>query len=127
MANQACEKPLAMIQDLGATFGPHKVNLAMWGQTPIWADARACRVNVVTLPYRGATLPEVQISEGGRLQLALQLATLTAADVASLFSDARFPQYYSATPDERDLAAWVDAFRDRVDQVTKAGPCPASS
>ena len=122
--NQRCAKPLAMIQDLGATFGPHKVNLAMWQQTRIWADARTCRLNVRTLPYHGATLPEVQISEEGRLQLARQLARISDADVAALFEDARFPEYYSATPDERDLDAWVEAFRSRVDQVANAGPCP---
>jgi hypothetical protein len=122
--NRHCEKPLAMIQDLGATFGPHKVNLAMWRQTPIWADARTCRLNVRTLPYHGATLPEVQISEEGRLLLARQLAKMSEADVAALFEDARFPEYYSATPDERDLDAWVTAFRTRVNQISNAGPCP---
>ena len=122
--NQHCNKPLAMIQDLGATFGPHKVNLAMWRHTPIWADAHACRVNVRTLPYQGATFPEIQISEEGREQLARRLAMLSDADIRSLFADARFPQFYSATPDERDLDAWVEAFRARVDQIVGAGPCP---
>ena len=79
------------------------------------------------LPYHGATFSEVAISEEGRTQLARQLTTLSDADVRRLFSDARFPQYYSPTSDDRDLAAWLDAFHARVDQIVKAGPCPTSS
>jgi len=125
--NQPCEKPLVMMQDLGATFGPSKVNLANWRQTPIWEDPGACRLSMRMLPYHGATFSEVFISEDGRAQLARQLALLSDADIRTIFADARFPQFYSPTPDDRDLAAWVDAFRARVDQIVKAGPCPPTS
>lgn len=123
-SNQPCQKPLLMMQDLGATFGPSKVNLANWQRTPIWDDSRACRLSMRMLPYRGATFSEVAISEEGRAQLARQLTMLSDADVQTLFSDARFPQFYSPTPDDRDLAAWLGAFHARVDQVANAGPCP---
>ena len=124
VTNQRCDRPLAMIQDLGATFGPHKVNLAMWRRTPIWADPHVCRLNTRTLPYHGATFREIQISEAGRVQLARQLAMMSDSDIRSLFADARFPEFYSATPDEEDLDAWVEVFRGRLDQIAKAGPCP---
>jgi hypothetical protein len=125
--NQPCQKPLLMMQDLGATFGPPKVNLANWRQMPIWDDPRACRLSMRMLPYHGATFSEIAISEEGRAQLARQLTALSGADIRTLFADARFPQYYSPTPDDRDLAAWVEAFRARVDQIVKAGPCPKNS
>jgi len=124
VVNQGCQKPLAMMQDLGATFGPPKVNLANWRQMPIWDDPRACRLSMRLLPYHGGTFSKVAISEEGRAQLARQLTALRETDIRTLFADARFPQFYSATPDDRDLAAWVDAFRTRVDQIVKAGPCP---
>ena len=40
------------------------------------------------------------------------------------FAEARFPQFYASTADDKDLAAWVDAYRTRVSQILNAGPCP---
>src|SRR5688500_6415807 len=36
----ACSRPLAMMQDVGATFGPVKVNLAQWREA-LWHDRRS--------------------------------------------------------------------------------------
>ena len=36
-------RPLLMLQDLGATFGPTKVNFERWAASPIWKDARGLR------------------------------------------------------------------------------------
>ncbi len=119
-----CGQPLLMIQDMGATFGPVKVNLSAWRDRPIWLDARECRVTMRDLPFSGATYPDVQISEAGRLQLAQGLAALSDEQVRRMFSDARFHDFYSGTDDEQDLDAWTAAFRSRVDQIVSAGPCP---
>jgi hypothetical protein len=119
-----CARPLLMIQDLGATFGPLKVNLAQWGATPIWADQRSCAVTMRHLPYGGGTFTDAPISEDGRAQLARRLSALTDDQIRSLFTIARFPQYYAGTDDERDLASWSAAFHRRVNQIVKAGPCP---
>ena len=119
-----CERPLLIIQDMGATFGPVKVNLSGWRDRPIWLDARECRVTMRDLPFSCATYPDVQISEAGRLQLAQWLAALSDENVRRMFSDARFHDFYSGTDDERDLDAWTAAFRSRVDQIVNAGPCP---
>lgn len=121
----ACARPLLMMQDVGATFGPTKVNLHAWRDRPIWLDRAECRVTMRDLPFEGATYPDVQISEHGRIQFAQQIAVLSDEDVRKLFLDAKFPEFYSSTDDRRDLDAWVDAFRHRVDQVINAGPCPA--
>jgi hypothetical protein len=122
-AGAACARPLAMIQDLGATFGPSKVNLARWRETPVWSDARTCTLSMRLLPYGGGTFPDVRISEAGRMQLAQRLAAFSDADIRALFVEAHFPQFYSSTPDDRDLTAWTEAFRRRVDQIVTAGPC----
>ena len=114
-----------MIQDLGATFGPSKVNLARWKEFPIWSDRDACRVSLRRMPFQGGTFPDVAISEEGRIGLGRRLASLTAAEVQTLFASARFPDYHAGTDDRRDVAAWHGAFRSRVDQILTAGPCPA--
>ncbi len=121
--DQRCAQPLLMIQDLGATFGPAKVNLTAWRDLPVWADRRSCTVSMRSLPYNGATFPEARISEAGRIQMARQLSELSSNAVRSLFTDARFPEYHSGTDDERDLEVWMAAFRHRVDQIVNAGPC----
>jgi hypothetical protein len=120
-----CARPLAMIQDLGATFGPTKVNIATWSAAPIWADRAACLVSMSTLPWGGGTFPETEITEAGRRQLADALAAISDARVRDLFRAARFAEYQTATDDRRDLDQWVDAFKARVREVVTAGPCPA--
>ncbi len=124
-AQQPCARPLLMIQDLGATFGPTKVNLARWRDLPVWADRQTCKVSMHALPYRGATFPDVEISEAGRLQLARQLSAIDESAVRAMFANARFPEFYSGTDDTRDLDRWTAAFRSRVDQIVTRGPCPA--
>jgi hypothetical protein len=61
-----CERPLAMIQDLGASFGPPKVNLARWRDLPVWHDRTTCMLSMRALPFEGATFEDVTISEAGR-------------------------------------------------------------
>ena len=121
--DRRCAQPLLMIQDLGATFGPTKVNIAGWRDMPIWADRAACAVSMKPLPYQGATFPDARISEAGRALLAQKLSALPVDQIKGLFADARFPQYQSGTDDERDLEAWAAAFKHRVRQITTAS-CP---
>lgn len=115
--NAPCARPLAIIQDLGATFGPTKVNLARWRDLPIWSDRRTCTVSMARLPFRGASFPDVQISEGGRAELAARLAAIDDDDLARLFAGARFPEFQVGTDDRGDLKAWTAAFRHRASQI----------
>ena len=122
-----CPEPFAIIHDLGASFGPHKVDLRGWRATPVWSDAAACRVSMRHLPFLGATFPDSQISEEGRRILARLLTAMSDRQIAELFAGARFREYekgrwFGPSVDER---AWVEAFRDRVRQVVEAGPCPS--
>lgn len=122
--NRPCRRPLAMLQDLGATFGPTKANLARWRDVRVWADRATCTVSMEQMPWHGATFPDVRIGEAGRAQLARQLAAIGEAEVRALLRAARFPELYSGTSDDKDLDAWSAAFRQRVNQITSAGPCP---
>jgi hypothetical protein len=119
-----CLNPLLMIDDLGATFGPLKVNLAAWRDLPVWHDRRSCQVSMRALPFDGGTFPDAVVSDAGRLQLALALAALTERDIEQMFIGARFPDYHSSTDDRRDVRAWTDAFRGRVGQIAAGGTCP---
>jgi len=115
-----CQRPLAMIQDLGASFGPPKVNLARWRDLPVWYDRTTCTVSMRALPYEGATFEDVQISEAGRALAASRLSAITDAQIERIFADARFPQFQAGTDDERDLKAWTHAFKSRVAQIVGA-------
>jgi hypothetical protein len=118
-----CNRPLAMIQDLGASFGPPKVNLARWRDLPIWYDRTSCLVSMRALPFEGATFEDVRVSEAGRALAATRLGAVSDSQIERLFAEARFPEFQAGTPDERDLKAWTSAFRARVRQIAEAR-CP---
>jgi hypothetical protein len=118
-----CAQPLAMIQDLGASFGPPKVNLARWRDLPVWHDRTTCMLSMRALPFEGATFEDVIVSEAGRALAAERLSALTDEQIERLFAEARFPQFQAGTADERDLKAWTEAFKSRVTQIADAR-CP---
>jgi len=121
-----CTHPLAMIQDLGASFGPPKVNLARWRDLPVWQDRTTCTLSMRALPYAGATFDDVRVTEDGRALAASRFAAISDAQIERLFADARFPQFQAGTDDERDLKAWTAAFKSRVQQIASAH-CPGDN
>jgi hypothetical protein len=123
-ADQACADSLLMLQDLGSTFGPAKVNVAQWEATPIWSDRATCTVSMRALPYQGSTFPDARISDAARVRIGRDLASFTDAELRDWLAAARFPEFYTPTDDERDLAIWTRAYRHRVDQILNGGPCP---
>jgi hypothetical protein len=114
-----------MVQDLGATFGPLKLDLPNWRRTPVWSDRTACKVSMKTLPYGGATYPDRQISEAGRRLLAGMLEQLSDAQLADLFTASRIVAYDQVAAEARSAAAWVAAFKEKVRQVREGPECPA--
>jgi hypothetical protein len=118
-----CRNAVLMIQDVGATFGPTKVNLSQWRHRPVWADRATCTVSMHAMPYRGATFVDAQISDDARVRVGTALAAFSDADLRKWFADARFPEFYESTDDGKDLDGWVAAYRDRVAQILNAGPC----
>jgi hypothetical protein len=121
----ACAEPLAMIQDLGATFGPLKLDLQNWRTTAVWTDRSSCTVSMKTLPYGGATFPDRRISEAGRTLLAGLLEQLTDRQLTDLFTASRVVQFDQMSAEAQDARAWVRVFRDKVAQIRQGGACPS--
>ena len=114
-----CAQPLAMLQDVGATFGPRKVNLEAWRAAGIWTDRARCEIGMGDLPHGGATFVRVTVSEAGRHLLASRLQALTDDQLAALFRGARFEPRYGTISD------WVAAFKARTAQIADGPACPA--
>ena len=121
----ACTAPIAIMQDLGATFGPTKVNLHNWRQGRIWKDSASCLVSMEHLPWGGGTFPEAKISDAGRQHLLGLLEQLTDAQLRDLFESSGITKLEQVSAESRRVEAWVAAFKDRVKQIRDAGPCPS--
>jgi hypothetical protein len=119
----ACSRPVAMLQDLGASFGPKKLDLHNWRSTPVWADPRKCHVSMEHLPWGGGTFPEQDISEQGRTFLLSLIEQLSSAQLRALFAGARVDRSEAVTAESRQPEAWAAAFLDKVRQIREAGPC----
>jgi hypothetical protein len=113
-----CARPLLMLQDLGSTFGPRKLNRKRWSSTPVWADVGACRISMQTMPYDGATFVDATISEAGRRRLAEPLSRLSSEQITSLFVGAAFPD------DQGSVDDWVVTLQEKVRQIVDRPACP---
>ncbi len=125
-AGGKCGRPFAMLQDVGSTWGPRKVDLKEWVKAPIWSDRASCTTSMDALPYHGATFQPVKITEAGRKHLGGLISQLTDQQLDALFRGARFDQStgmfggVNASPPNE----WVAAFNARVKQITDGPPCP---
>ena len=121
----SCAAPLAMIQDLGAAFGPKRMDLQRWREVPVWADPRTCQVSMAALPFNGATFQDRKISEAGR-QFALKLLRdLSPAQLNTLFTAAGVTSFGHVLTEAHQPQAWTDAFLAKVAAIAAGGPCPA--
>lgn len=116
-------EPFAYIHDLGATFGPNKLDLANWRTAPIWSDRASCTISMKTFPYGGGTFPDVRISEAGRQLLLRQLDAIDERHLTALFSAARFSAFHDDEGEAADVSAWARTFLQKVEQIRAAGPC----
>jgi len=126
-----CDHPVAMVQDLGATFGPFKFDVNGWAKSPVWKDAATCTVSMRHLPYGGSTFPDSRISEEGRVFLGSRLAKLSAQQIRDLFEGARAtetPRSRSGTKNAAgpDVDRWVRVFQNKVRAIVEREPCPAA-
>ena len=109
-----CARPVVMLQDLGATFGPKKVDYLGWKHSAIWRDAKGCTVSMAPMPYRGATFQDIEISEEGRQLLAAKLSAYDSGDIANLFLSSNFPDAATGQLGTTNVQPWVEAFEDKV-------------
>lgn len=122
--DRSCRAPVAVVHDLGATFGPLKADLQNWKQAPMWADPAACRTTMAALPYGGSTFSDHTITEDGR-QLALRLLrALSPAQLNTLFDASGVSRFNHVLAAAHSPASWTEVFLAKVDQIATAGPCP---
>ncbi|MGE5836076.1 MAG: hypothetical protein ACM4AI_16465 [Acidobacteriota bacterium] len=114
---ELCREPLLILQDLGATFGPTKVDYEAWTAMPIWEDEAACLVSMRSMPYKGILFPPTRISEAGRALLADKLTQLSADQIRGLFTGARFPDPATGVEPAADVTPWVRTFQAKVQQI----------
>ena len=119
-----CSRPVAMVQDLGGTFGPPKLDLANWARTPIWIDPAMCTVSMRALPYGGSTFPDTEISEAGRRFLGERLRRFSTQQIRGLFEGADLARYPHEDVAAADVLNWVRAFQDKVAAIADRAPCP---
>ena len=124
---ERCEQPFLLLQDVGATFGPSKVDLEEWKAAKIWEDRATCRASMADLPYDGATFAPVHISEAGRRQLAGMLARLSDPQVTDLFTAGRFDQPVGLFNRRSAIADWVAVFKAKVREITEGPACRATT
>ena len=115
----SCANPLLMLQDLGATFGPTKVNFDEWVARPIWADERQCLISMQSMPYEGILFAPTVISEAGRARLSDRLTQLAPSQIHTIFAAARFPDPVSGAEPAADFTPWVRTFQDKVRQIAE--------
>jgi hypothetical protein len=120
-----CRRPFAFVHDLGATFGPSKIDIDRWQATPMWLDAQRCTIGMKSLPYGGGTFADTPITEGGRRLILRQLQALSEAQIVALFASAHVDEFHWGSGSGVAAQAWTAAFRNRVRQIADGGPCPA--
>jgi hypothetical protein len=123
-AGKKCQQPFMLLQDVGATFGPSKVDLEAWIKAPIWENRSSCLTSMRQLPFNGATYGQARISEEGRRLLANSLVKLSDRQLTDLFTSARFDDPLGVFRRSSAIADWVRAFKARVRQVAEGAPCP---
>ena len=123
-AGSKCPEPFLLLQDVGSTFGPKRVDLKSWEQAKIWDDRAACKLSMEELPYGGGTFGPTRISERGRRFIAKLLEQLTDEQLTSLFTWARFDKPRNVLMDTSPVSEWVRVFKKRVHAISEGPLCP---
>ncbi len=124
---ERCERPFLLVQDVGSTFGPSKVDLDAWKKAPIWEDRSTCLTSMRELPFNGATFGQARISEAGRRFLADMLTRLSDRQLVELFTTSRFDDEVGLMRRSSPIADWVSVFKARVRLIAEGPPCPAAT
>lgn len=122
----ACGEPFLLLQDVGATFGPAKLDLQAWDATTMWDDRLTCAISMRGLPFGGATFGQARISEPGRRFAARLLTQLSDTQLTDLFTNARFAEPRGVFTPAHPVSDWVRVFQRKVRELTAGPPCPAA-
>jgi hypothetical protein len=121
-----CPQPFLLLQDVGATFGPTKLDLEAWQQVPMWDDRATCALSMRTLPFDGATFGQAVISEAGRRFISDLLSELSDAQLTELFTHARFAERRGLFAPTHPVSEWVRTFKTKVRAISEGPPCPVA-
>lgn len=122
--DESCPEPFLLLQDVGATFGPLKLDFDQWAETPIWENRAACTLSMRTLPFDGATFGIATVTEEGRRFAGRLLSQLSEEQLTGLFAGARFDRKRGLFRDPTPVSEWVRAFKVKVRDITTGPPCP---
>jgi hypothetical protein len=136
-----CEKPLAMVHDMGVSFGggaellglrfEAKAQLESWknqAKSPTWKDFSECQASLQDSPFNG-TLEDPHVSNRAQRFLAARLNALSIEQIRAIFTAARMELSGEEVTDPAtgrarpvNIEDWVRGFVFMRDIVTK--PCP---
>ena len=119
-----CPEPFLLLQDVGATFGPRKVNLNRWEKAPIWESRSSCTLSMRDMPHDGATFGRAHVTDAGRRFLADLLDQLTDTQLTELFTTARFDKPRGPFRPSAPAAEWVRVFKAKVSAIREGPACP---
>jgi hypothetical protein len=119
-----CREPFLLLQDVGSTFGPNRVDLDAWEHAEMWEDRAACKLSMEDLPYGGGTFGPTRVSERGRRFFAKLVDELTDAQLTDLFTWARFDKPRSMWKQASPVSDWVRVFRTRARVISDGPRCP---
>lgn len=121
-----CVEPFLVLQDVGATFGPTKLDLKAWEQVPVWENRAACTLSMRDLPFEGATFGQATVTEAGRRFIGNLLSQLSDQQLAELFTHARFAEKRGVFTPTSAVSDWVRAFKTKVRSITDGPRCPSA-
>ena len=117
-----CAKPMAMLQDVGGTFGPRKTDLDGWRGAPIWKDrADVHRQHEDAAPRRRDIHGHDDFREGPAIPGRSADAAERPPQIEALFRGARFDQH------DGTIGEWTALFKSRVQASRRARPARRSS
>lgn len=123
----SCRAPVLAVQDLGATFGPLKMDLQNWRRVPVWSGDAECRVSLKTLPYGGGTFPDHAVSEEGRQFTVHLLRQLSRDQIVRLFAESGITRFDHLLAESRNAEHWADAFAVKIDALAAGGRCASAA
>lgn len=119
-----CPDTTILVHDLGATFGKSDAeSLRTWREHRVWTEPESCRS--IAFKTGEGRRQHFEISRAGQLFILDLLDQLSDDHLRAIFESAKFERYDRSlvprimTPEagERIIEQWIDAFKDKVEEI----------